>query len=358
MTVAMFVAGLVLLVAGGEALVRGASRLALASGLSPLVVGLTVVAIGTSAPELAVSVQASVSGSTDLAIGNVVGSNILNVLLILGASALIAPLLVARQLVRQEVPVMIGVSLLLIALCADRVLSVGEGALLVGLLIVYTIALVVRSRREAASVDIDFGDQSSWDRHWSVQVLLLAAGLTLLVIGARWLVAAALEFARDLGLSELVIGITIVAAGTSLPEAATSIIAALRGQRDIAVGNVVGSNIFNILGVLGVSAAVAPAGLAVAPPVATFDLPVMVAVAVVCLPIFFTGYQITRWEGLLFLALYAAYIAYLLLAGDDHAALPLYSNVMLYSVLPSIAMALTLLTWREWQRRQRGAAAG
>jgi cation:H+ antiporter len=274
---------LVLLVVGGEALVRGAARLALAVGLSPLVVGLTVVAFGTSSPELAVSIQAGLAGSSDLALGNVVGSNIFNVLLILGASALIAPLLVASQLVRQEVPVMIGVSLLLFALCADGTVSFVDGTVLVGLLIVYTVVLVVQSRRQAAANgDLGVGSSSGWDRHWSVQILLIAGGLALLVLGARWLVDSAVGFARSLGVSELVIGITIVAAGTSLPEVATSIIAALRGQRDIAVGNVVGSNTFNILGVLGVTAVAAPAGLAVAPAVPAFDLPVMVAVAIAC----------------------------------------------------------------------------
>jgi cation:H+ antiporter len=350
----MFVAGLALLVVGGEVLVRGATRLALALGLSPLVIGLTIVAFGTSSPELAVSIQAGLSGSSDLALGNVVGSNIFNVLFILGASALIAPLLVAHQLVRQEVPVMIGVSLLLFALCADGVVSFVDGTVLVGLLIVYTVALVVQSRRQAgANGDLAVGNTSGWDRHWSVQILLIAAGLALLVLGARWLVDSAIGFARSFGVSELVIGMTIVAAGTSLPEVATSIIAALRGQRDIAVGNVVGSNIFNILGVLGVTVVAAPAGLAVAPAVLAFDLPVMVAAAIACLPIFFTGHLIARWEGALFLALYAAYTGYLLLAAQQHDALPLYSNVMLYSVLPVLGLTIAILARREWQHRKR-----
>jgi cation:H+ antiporter len=347
--VGMFFGGLILLVAGAEALVRGAARLAMAVGMSPLVVGLTVVAYGTGAPEMAVSVQAAVSGRSDLGVGNVVGSNIFNILLILGISASITPLIVARQVVRQEVPIMIGVSLLLLALGADGFISFRDGSLFVALLVGYTALLIHQSRR--ASADGSPGDpiasESAWDRHWSVQVLLIVGGLALLVLGSRWLVDAAVAFARGMGLSELVIGLTIVAAGTSLPEVATSITAAIRGQRDIAVGNVIGSNTFNILGVLGVSAVVAPAGLSVAPSLFAFDLPVMAAVATACLPIFFTRHLIARWEGATFLLLYAAYTLYLLLAAQQHDVLPMYSAVMLFSVLPLLALTLIVVVWRE-----------
>lgn len=354
MTMAMFLGGLVLLIVGAEALVRGATRLSLALGISPLVIGLTVVAFGTSAPEMAVSVQAGLSGRSDLAVGNVVGSNIFNVLFILGASALIVPLVVDRQLVRQEVPIMIGASLLLVALCGDGRVSSMDGAVLLFLLVTYTTVLIVQARRRSAGdaqVEELLKPSATWDRHWAVQALLILGGLAMLVLGATWLVDAATAFARHLGISELVIGLTIVAAGTSMPEVATSLLAAIRGQRDIAVGNVVGSNIFNILGVLGLSAVVAPGGLAVAPAVPAFDLPVMVAVAVACLPIFFTGHLIARWEGFLFLGLYTAYTSYLILAASEHDALPLYSGVMLYSVLPLIALTLVVIAGREWRQR-------
>lgn len=356
-TTMLFLSGLALLVLGAEALVRGASKLALALGISPLVIGLTVVAFGTSSPEMAVSVQAAVSGRDDLAVGNVVGSNIFNVLFILGVSALIVPLVVDRQLVRQEVPIMIGVSMLLLALSLNGRVSFGDGVVLVSLLIVYTIFLIVQSRRQAcanaplAPAEIP-GSTAKWDRHWTVQVLLVIGGLMLLVLGARWLVEAATIFAKHLGVSELVIGLTILAAGTSLPEVATSILAAIRGQRDIAVGNVVGSNTFNILGVLGISAIAAPAGLAVAPAILAFDLEVMIAVAIACLPIFFTRHLIARWEGALFLALYVAYTAYLIMAAQSHDALEPFSTVMLYSVLPLIALTLIIVSWRELRARR------
>jgi len=353
----MFILGLVALVVGAELLVRGASRLALSFGISSLVVGLTVVAFGTSAPEMAVSVQSAWSGRVDIALGNVVGSNIFNVLVILGLSALLTPLVVHQQVIRQEVPVMIGVSLLLWALVLDGGISRWEGFLLAGLVMGYTVLLIRQSRRETATIQAEVsaeydeafdGQAKSWDSHWGVQVLLILAGLALLVAGAHWLVESAVGFARQLGVSELVIGLTIVAAGTSLPEVATSVMAALRGERDIAVGNVVGSNIFNILAVLGLSASVAPADLAVAPAMLSFDVPIMVAVAVACLPVFFTGARVNRGEGALFLALYAAYTLYLILHATGHEALPAYGAAMAF-VLPLVAATLLVLAWRHWR---------
>ena len=352
MTIVWFSLGLAALVVGAEALVRGAARLSLAFGISPLVVGLTVVAFGTSSPELAVSVQSAWSGQVDIAIGNVVGSNIFNVLFILGLSAAITPLLVNQQLIRQEVPVMIGVSLLLWALAADGGIGFWDGALLAGLLAAYTFLVIRQSRRETRAVQAEYDDafakpRGGWDAHWGVQVLLIVGGLALLVLGSRWLVEAAVTFARHLGVSELVIGLTIIAAGTSLPEVATSILAAVRGERDIAVGNVVGSNIFNILAVLGVSAIVAPTTLTVSPAALAFDIPVMVAVAVACLPVFFTGNLIARWEGLLFVAYYAAYAGYLILLATHHNALGPFSTAMGSFVLPLTAVTLGVLALRQ-----------
>lgn len=356
MTILLFLLGLVLLIVGAEALVRGAGSLALRFGISPLVVGLTVVAFGTSSPELAVSVQSTWAGRVDLALGNVVGSSIFNVLFILGLSAAIVPLLVARQLVRQEVPVMVAVSLLLFALAADGSVGRPDGVLLLALLAGYTVFLIRQSRRDQ-SANAQDEIASPMVRSLPGQLLLVAAGLGMLVLGATWLVDAAIAFARQLGVSELVIGLTIVAAGTSLPEVATSVVAALRGQRDIAVGNVVGSNIFNILGVLGVSAIAAPAGLTVAPSVLAFDLPVVIAVSLACLPIFFTGYTIARWEGWLFLGLYATYTLYLLLAAQQHDALRPFSLVMAAGVLPLVALTLAIVAWREWRGRRARSAS-
>ncbi|MFZ5693851.1 MAG: calcium/sodium antiporter [Pseudomonadota bacterium] len=354
-----FAFGLGLLVLGAELLVRGAARLALTFGISPLVVGLTVVAYGTGSPEVAVSMQSGLSGQSDLAVGNVVGSNLFNVLFILGVSALITPLFVNRQLIRQEVPVMVGTALLVAGLAADGRLSRIDGLILVALLALYSAFLIVQSRRLGSNGDALTGDlrdrRSGWDSKLPVQIALIAAGLALLVFGAKLLVGAAVAFANYLGVSEIIIGLTIVAAGTSLPEVATSVLAALRGERDIAVGNVVGSNIFNILGVLGLTAAVAPGGLSVAPAIIAFDIPAMIAVAIACLPIFFTGNLIARWEGAVFFGLYIAYTVYLILAAKQHDALSTYGFVLGTVVLPLCALTIAVIAWREWHSRRNAA---
>lgn len=355
----LFLLGLVTLIAGAEGLVRGASKLALSFGISPLVVGLTVVAMGTGAPELAVSVRAALEGQSDLAIGNVVGSNIANVLLVLGLSALVVPLAVAQQLIRQELPVMLGVGLLLYALAANGTLGHIDGLLLLAVLVVYTVFLVWQSRHSTrqlareAEAELDALAPGSWDRSWGVQLMLVVVGLGLLVLGADWLVGAAVTYAKWFGVSELVIGLTVVAVGTSLPEIATSMLAGLRGQRDLAVGNVIGSNIFNVLGVLGAGAVVAPHGMAVAPSVLAFDLPVMLAVMFACLPIFFVSQRIERWEGALFVGFYVAYVVYLVLAAQQHQLRDDYVLVMVAFVLPLVALTLAVMVWRTLRARRR-----
>ncbi len=354
LTLGMFLAGLVALVAGAELLVRGASKLALSFGISPLVVGLTIVAFGTSAPEVAVSVGAVLGGRTDIAIGNVVGSNIFNVLFILGLSAIITPLVVNIQLIRQEVPIMVGASLLLLALTLDGGLSMLESALLFGLLLAYTVFLVRQSRAETQAAQDEFAAEAkpaapgAWDSRLPVQLALIAAGLGLLVLGSQWLVDAAVVFAKALGVSDLVIGLTIVAAGTSMPEVATSITAAIKGERDIAVGNVVGSNTFNILGCLGVSGLfTGSGGLVMSPALLNFDIWVMIAVALACLPVFLTGREIARWEGAVFLGYYAAYVAYLILAAQQHDALGPFSAVMMGFVVPITVVTLVVALLRR-----------
>lgn len=354
LTLGMFLAGLVALVAGAELLVRGASRLALSFGISPLVVGLTIVAFGTSAPEVAVSVGAVLDGRTDIAIGNVVGSNIFNVLFILGLSAVITPLVVNIQLIRQEVPIMLGASLLLLVLTLDRTLGAMDGALLFGLLLAYTVFLVVQSRRETQAAQDEYAAEfqpaasGSWDSRLPVQLALIAVGLGLLVLGSQWLVDAAVVFAKALGVSDLVIGLTIVAAGTSMPEVATSVMAAVKGERDIAVGNVVGSCTFNILGCLGLSGlAAGGTGLVVPESVMHFDIWVMLAVALACIPIFMTGREIARWEGAVFLGYYAAYVAYLILSAQQHDALGPFSAVMMGFVVPITVVTLVVALLRR-----------
>ena len=350
-TLLLFAAGLIALVAGAEALVRGASKLALSLGIAPLVVGLTIVAFGTSSPEMAVSVGAALEGKADLSIGNVVGSNIFNVLFILGASALITPLVVHAQIIRQEVPIMIGASALLLAMIADGALGRGDATVLFALLLAYTAFLIAQSRRAQRATKEEFTAEmpnaGGWDGHWAMQLALVVVGLALLVFGADWLVRAATAVARAFGVSDLVIGLTIVAAGTSLPEVATSLLAAIRGERDIAVGNVIGSNTFNILGCLGLSGIVAEDGLPIAPAVLAFDAWVMLAVALACLPIFLTGRRIARWEGGIFLAYYTAYTAYVVLAAQAHDSLPAFSAAMLWFVMPLTALTVAIAAHRS-----------
>jgi cation:H+ antiporter len=352
-TLGLFILGLVLLVVGADQLVAGASRVAARLGISSLVIGLTVVAFGTSAPELAVSLTGALGGQADLALGNVVGSNLFNVLFILGLTALVAPLTVQPQLIRFDVPLMIVVSGLCWLLAADGQVSRLDGILLAIGIVTYTTVQIWPARKQPIPADpaIPGEAPAPAEGRLVLRLLQILAGLAMLVIGSRWLVDGAIAFAQSLGVSELVISLTIVAAGTSLPELATSVLAAMRGERDIAVGNVVGSNLFNILCVLGLSSAISPNGVAVAPAALAFDIPVMVLVAVLCLPLFITGKIIARWEGAVFLAYYVAYTVYLMLTAWQHPALATYGWAMKWVVMPSTAVLVTALLVRDVRRR-------
>ncbi|MCK0118874.1 calcium/sodium antiporter [Isoptericola sp. S6320L] len=359
-SVLLLLAGFVLLVGGGEALVRGAASLARTMGMSSLVVGLTVVSFATSSPELAVSAGAALSGSPGLAVGNVVGSNIANILLVLGVCALIVPLAVTSRVVRTDIPVMIGMSVLALVLALDGTLSTVDGVLLLALLVVYVVVTVVRSRRgrsdassaeaaEPAAAEPHAPSRLRTTRARSIllDVVLVAVGVALLVVGAQLLVRGATQIATSFGVSDLVIGLTVVAVGTSLPELATSVIAVRRGEGDLAVGNIVGSNTFNIGAVLGLTAVVAPGGIDVDPAAVHFDLPLMVAVALALLPVAFTGQLIRRWEGALFVALYLAYVTFVLLAAAEHDATQPFGSAMLGFVLPITAVWLVALAAYE-----------
>jgi len=362
-TFVLFLAGIGLLLVGAEGLVRGASRLAVTAGVSPLVVGLTVVAFGTSAPELAVSVSAAFAGDADIGVGNVVGSNVFNVLLILGLAATIGPLMVSQQIVRIEVPILIVVSLVFYAFAANGNISTLEGFALVAGIVVYTIWAIRRSRRETREVkaeyDAEFSEREDSKGGLIKNVALVVVGLAMLVLGSEWFVNGAVELAETFGVSELVIGLTVVAAGTSMPEIATSVLASIRGERDIAVGNVIGSNLFNLLMVMGVTSVVADGGIAVADAALRFDIPVMIAVAIACLPVFWRGYVISRWEGILFLLYCAAYVTYLLLDSTDHDSTGAFATAMLGFVIPLTVVTFAVLVYRTWRNGNgNGNAAG
>jgi cation:H+ antiporter len=309
-------AGLALLYFGGESLVKGASGLALRLGLTPLVIGLTVVAFGTSSPELFVSVRAALAGQGDIALGNVIGSNIANVGLILGLCALISPMRVHLQVLRFDAPVMVGVSIIALLVLADREVSRFEGLLLVIGLLAYSAINVWLARREVAAgkvAEIDAGAAEiakPVDLKWPRLIWHIGAGLVMLGFGARFLVDGSVQVASAFGMSEAVIGLTIVAVGTSLPELATSLIAAVRREGDIAVGNIIGSNIFNILSILGFASLVSPllaAGLSL------IDVWIALGFALTLLPLMLTGFVVQRWEGALLLVGYITYTAWLLL---------------------------------------------
>lgn len=364
------VAGLVLLIAGSESLVRGATALARRVGISALVVGLTVVSVATSAPELAIAVGAVLRGETALAVGNVVGSNIANVLLIVGVSALMLPLAVKRRLVRLDLPFMVTLSVMLLVLSLDGRISSWDGLVLLGTLIMHALVSIAVSRRNAAragAVGDPTEDQvaTEWqDRARSLPVvkslLLLAGGVGLLVLGAGLLVDGAVNLAFAFGISSLVVGLTVVAVGTSLPELAVAVIAVRRGKRDLAVGNVVGSNIVNIGVVLGLPALFSGGGIPVPGASVALDIPLMVAAAVALLPIAFTGFTIVRWEGALFVALYAAYTGFVILAATEHDALAGFTTIMALFVLPLIAVTLAVFTAFELglRRGRRQASRG
>lgn len=339
--------GLVLLVAGAQLLVRCAEHIAAKLKVRPLLIGLTVVAMGSSAPQMTVSLQAAFNDTADIAVGSVIGSNTFNILVTLGLSALIIPLRVSRQLVRLDIPLMIFASAMVFTLALNHQLERQDGVLLLGGLLIYLLLLLHQSRHSGHHHPHHDRTPTSWLR----TLILMGCALLLLGVAGHLLLGAALEVASELGLSERVIGLTIVAVCTSLPELATSLIAAFRGQREIAVGNVIGSNVFNLLGVLGLTALLAPAPLSVSPNALAFDLPVMLGVAALCLPVFYSGYRITRVEGLLFLGLYLAYGLHVV---SFTTGMPLASkleHLMLIYVLPALLVFVLLSVVRAWRRQ-------
>lgn len=371
--------GLVLLVVGADGLVKGAARLAASIGIPSLVIGLTVVAFGTSAPELAVSIRSALAGQSEMAIANVVGSNIFNVLFILGLAAIITPLAISRQLIRQDVPLMVLASILVFYMIRDGVLSRLDAGILVVLLLAYTVFLFVQGKRTEATERASganntavpstsgeaLSDAASTEQDDEVDALIrgthptwqnllwIIGGLACLVAGANLLVNSAVNIARAFAVSEAVIGLTIVAVGTSLPEVMTSIVASIKGQRDIAVGNVVGSNIFNLLAVLGVSGVLSSNGLAGNEQLVQQDFPVMLAVALLCVPLFFTGAILSRIEGALFFILYLAYTLFLI-GGALHAPwLASVHGIIVYALIPlTVVVVIGSLVKDRYDKRQ------
>ena len=321
----LFLGGLVVVVLGAEMLLRGATRIATLLRISPIVIGLTVVSVGTSAPELAVGLTAAHEGKGPLAVGNIAGTNIVNILLILGLSAAIRPLPTRSLSVRLDVPVMIATAVALLVMAMDGVLTRAEGLGLLLAAVVYTVALVQLSRQEAPDTRLAFRDalaaqapprlnMPTGAAAWAWNGALLLAGMALAVLGAELLVAGAVELAKAYGVSDAFIGLSIVAIGTSAPELVTTMISTLRNDRDVAIGNLIGSSIYNVLVILGLTMVAAPAsGVDVSAEVLWIDLPLAALVAIVCLPVFRSDRLVSRREGIGFVLAYAVYLGSLLL---------------------------------------------
>lgn len=314
--IACILLGLLLLVVGAELLTRGGVTFAARMGVPPLVIGLTIVAVGTSAPELAVGIDAAVQGNGALAVGNIAGTNIVNILLVMGLSALLLPLTLQLQTLRNELPAIIVAALLLLVMSVDGMLTRTEGGLLLAGGVLYTWLILRSVRAEGSKVQQEFAAEYGARHHGREAtrnaLFMLLAGIAIIVFGANWFVDGTVTLARLWGVSDSFIGLTVVAIGTSSPELVTTVISTLHGQRDIAIGNLLGSSVYNILVILGITCLVPVAGIPVPPELVRVDIPVMVGVALLCAPVFVTDRRVSRLEGGLFVATYAAYLAFLI----------------------------------------------
>nr|CAD6405692.1 sodium:calcium antiporter [Rhizobium sp. Q54] len=313
------IGGLILLIVGAEFIVSSGTRFAARFNISPVVIGATIVAVGTSTPELAVGIDAVLSGSGDLAVGNIAGTNVVNILLILGLSALAAPLAIRTETLWLDLPMIAVASLMLLYMAWDGVLTRSDGIILVLCSVAYTAAIVHSARRESRAIKMRIAEElevisnpSSEGYSWQRDLLVLMAGITVVVLGADWLVEGAIDLARHWGVSDEFIGLTIIAIGTSSPELVTTLISTLRKERDIAIGNLLGSSAYNIFIILGLTLAVPGIPIKVAEMLVKVDIPVMTMVGLLCVPVFYSGRQVSRWEGGSFVALYAAYLSYLI----------------------------------------------
>lgn len=337
----LLIAGFILLIAGAEYLVRGSVAVAKAFGMSQLLIGLTILAFGTSAPELGISVLSAFKGEVDLALGNVVGSNIINLLFVMGLAGIIIDLEIHGKLLKRDIPIMIAAAALLFLFCIDLYLERWEGSAMFGLLLVY-LAYSYRSERQ---VHLKDSQEKPTPLRWQ-DGLNLMGGAIGLALGCHFFVKGASLLALKLGIPSIVVGLTVVALGTSLPELVTTVVAAFRGQRDMAVGNVVGSNIFNVLTVMGITAAVSPQTINVPKSILAFDFPFMLLISFACFPLLLLGYRFTRSDGILFVSLYVIYT--LSLFGKSYNR-EYFSNVEL--LLATAVFLLGRFLYKLWVKK-------
>jgi len=353
---AILLIGLLLLGLGGDILIRGSVALADRTGISRLLIGLTIISIGTSAPEFAISAYASWLGKTDIALGNIIGSNIFNVLFALGIAAIISNLRIHRKTNIIDVPIMLGISVLAYVMSFTGNINRWSGLVLFTIFIVFNLFLIFYERKhpgEAAEISAEAEELLKHKKSIPVSIVFIVIGLILLAVGSKVLVKGAEDLARLMHLSELIISLTIVAIGTSVPEAITAMIAAFHRETDMAVGNIIGSNIANISGVLGLSALLAPHGIAVPIEVLQFDFPLMLASSFACLPIFYTGHQVSRGEGIILLTYYILFITYVILRATHHPDLNLFNDALLFFCAPLTILTLGILVYREHQKRSK-----
>lgn len=346
----LFIVGLIALVYGAKLLVSGASNIAKALHISPLLIGLTVVAFGTGAPEIAVCTLGAWRGEGALVLGNLVGSNIFNVLLVLGICATLSPLVIKRRLIWWDVPLMIFISLVFWAMASFGTITRLFGAILFAGVIAYLIIAYKLEKKEPKPHEPQPKEPQETHKLYA-QFIWIILALVLLGFGSDLLIKSATKIAHFFQISELLIGLTLVAVGTSLPEIATSIVALVKKEHDLAVGNIIGSNIFNLLAAMGIAALIAPNGVQVPHQAIVFDLPIMVAVALACLPIFLTGHKIARWEGILFLFYYALYLTFLILQTYSSDLLPLFTTAFIFFILPLTLLTLGVGVVRHFQKR-------
>ena len=353
-TIVLFITGLVLLLIGAELLVRGASRLATTIGMSPLVVGLVVVSFCTTSPELAVSASSALAGEADLALGNVAGSTIFNILFIIGLSAMLAPLVVKLQLIRLDVPIALAAAVVVWLMSLNGGIDRLDGMLLFAGIVAYVIFLIVQARREKdadalAQFDTEYGQPPARDRRQLiVYLLLIVGGLAMLVIGSNWMVDGAVSLARLFGVDDVLIGLTIIAAGTSLPEIMTAVMATRRGERDIAVGNVVDRTINQQLAVLALKVLIERDGVPVPPYVLRLGLPVMIGVIALCIPMFYLGMNVSRKEGVMLFGFYIGITGFFILSGINHPAADVV-GIVVAAVGVTVLAAFFVLAWSQRQ---------
>lgn len=350
MTTLLIIGGLALLILGGEILIKSSTNLASRLGMKPIVIGLTIIAMGTSAPEIIINLSSISEGHSSLALGNILGSNIFNILFILGISALITPLIINQKLIKIDIPILIILTITVWIFSLDLNLSFNEGIILFILLILFIIFSIKFSKKESPEVIKEYENEFSTPRKsLLLTIIYFCMGLTLLLLGSHYLVNGSVSLARSWGISELIIGITILACGSGTPEVVISVMAARKKEYDIAIGNIIGSCIFNILFVLGTSIIIFP-NQPIPPEALNFDIPIMILTSIICLPICLSDQKVSRIEGLLLLLYFVSYISFIILNSSGHDAIEPFGKIVGLFFIPITMITLFIISLKELRK--------